>query len=378
MSAGPIIRIEEAGLGPDAQVRLVLSGLEEPDRLHRPWASSGAVIERVGDRMHATTTLEALSRAVGRAHGKEAAAAIAVRLHEAVAAWSGPPAAVPLPGGASLGTDSRPRVMGVVNVTPDSFSDGGSLYPDGHPDAAIAFGRDLIGQGADLLDVGGESTRPGAEPVDVETELDRVVPVVAGLARLAGDAVPISIDTTKARVAEAALGAGAGIVNDVSGADDPDLLGVVADHGAAYVLMHRRGTPADMAQRADYGDVVAEVYEFLAAGLERCVAAGIPLEAILLDPGLGFAKTAGHNLSLLRCLRQLRGLGRPVVVGASRKSFLGALLDAEVGDRVEGSLACAVSAVTCGAAVVRAHEVRATVRAITVAHAIAAAGHVDG
>lgn len=371
MSPTPVIRIEQAGLGPDAQVRLVLSGIEDPDRLHRPWASSGAVIERAGDRMHATTTVEALSRAVGRTMGADAAEDIAARLRDAVLAWAGPAPAVPLPGGGSLATDDRPLVMGVVNVTPDSFSDGGLRYPDGHPEASVAHGRTLVAEGADVLDVGGESTRPGAEPVDEAEELRRVVPVIEGLAD-AG--VPISVDTMKPAVAQAALSAGAQIVNDASGGGDEGLLKVVGDAGAAYVLMHTRGTPKDMAELADYDDVIAEVYEHLAAGIERCVAAGIDPDRIVVDPGLGFAKRAEHNLALLRALRQLRGLGRPVMMGASRKSFLGALLDgAGVDDRLEGSLACAAIAVTEGASVIRAHEVGATRRIVAVAHAIASA-----
>jgi dihydropteroate synthase len=368
-----VIRIEEAGLGPEAQVRLVLSGLDEPERLHRPWASSGAAIERQGDRMHATTTPEALVRAVGRTMGGEEAQRVAEQLRSAIAAWGGRAPDVPLPRGV-LPTSGRPLVMGVVNVTPDSFSDGGALYPDGHPEAAVAHARDLVAQGADLLDVGGESTRPGADPVPADEELDRVLPVLEGLA---GVGVPLSIDTAKAEVAEAAVAAGAVLVNDVSGAADDALLRVVADTGAAYVLMHTRGTPQDMAGQASYDDVLAEVYEFLAAGLDRCAAAGIDPARVLVDPGIGFAKTAEHNLALLHGLRQLRGLGRPVLVGASRKSFLGALLDAEVDDRLEGSLACAVAAVGAGAAVVRVHEVAETARALRVAHAIAL-GRVPG
>jgi dihydropteroate synthase len=371
MTAVPIIRIEEAGLGPEAQVRLVLSGLDDLDRLHRPWASSGATIERLGDRMRATTTVEALTRAVGRTMGKAAAAELDGVLHDAVRAWNAPAPALVLPGRPPLPTDERPLVMGVVNVTPDSFSDGGALYPDGHPDAAIAFGRRLIAEGADILDIGGESTRPGAAPVDEAEEIRRVVPVVEALSELD---VPISIDTSKAKVAEAALRAGAVIVNDVSGAIDPELLGLVADADAGYVLMHTRGTPQEMAQLASYDDVVAEVYEHLATGLQRCEQAGIAADRVVVDPGLGFAKTAEHNLALLACLRQLRGLGRPVMVGASRKSFLGALLGTDdPADRLEASLACAASAVGGGAAIVRAHDVKETVRAVRVAAAISSA-----
>jgi dihydropteroate synthase len=371
MPATPVIRIEEAGLGPDAQVRLVLSGIDDPARLHRPWASSGAVIERIDDRMHATTTVEALSRAVGRTMGAEAAQDIAARLRDAVLAWAGAAPAVPLPGGGALATDGVPLVMGVVNVTPDSFSDGGLRFPDGHPDASIAHGRALVAEGAGILDIGGESSRPGADPVSEADELARVIPVIEGLA---DGGVPISVDTGKPAVAVAALDAGATIVNDAWGGFDDELLEVVGAAGAAYVLMHTRGTPQDMADRAQYADVVADVYEHLAAGIERCVDAGIAEDRIIVDPGLGFAKRAEHNLVLLRSLRQLRGLGRPVLMGASRKSFLGALLDTPVDDRIEGSLACAAIAVMEGASVIRAHEVKATRRVVTVARAIATGG----
>lgn len=368
MSAHPLVRIEDAGLGADAQVRLVLSGIPEPDDLVRAWASSGATIERAGDRLRATTTVEALARAVGRTLGPEVAASFDGVLRGAVAGWRRPAPAVGLPDGTTLACDAGPLVMGVVNVTPDSFSDGGAIYPDGHPDAAIALGRSLVDQGADLLDVGGESTRPGAEPVDAGEERDRVLPVLEGLA---GAGVPLSVDTAKADVAKEALAAGATIVNDVSGGRDPDLLGAAADAGAAYVLMHTRGTPRDMQQHTDYDDVVAEVFEFLADGLQRCVDAGIAAERVLVDPGIGFAKTAEQNLRLLRDLRQLRSLGRPVLVGASRKSFIGAVTDApDPADRLEGSLACAVLATAAGAAVVRVHDVAATVRAVRVARAI--------
>jgi dihydropteroate synthase len=371
MSAAPVIRIVEAGLGPDAQVRLVLSGLEDLDRLHRPWASSGATIERMGERMRATTTVEALTRAVGRTLGKDAAGEMDRILRDAVAAWASPAPAIALPDGASLATDERPLVMGVVNVTPDSFSDGGALYPDGHPESAVAFATQLVEQGADILDVGGESTRPGAEPVEESEEIRRAIPVIEALAGLD---VPISIDTSKAKVADAALSAGAAIVNDVSGGADPDLLDVVAGADAAYVLMHTRGTPQEMAKLAEYDDVVAEVYEFLAGGLQRCEAAGIDLQRTIVDPGLGFAKTSAHNLELLAGLRQLRSLGRPVMVGASRKSFLGVVLDTDdPGERLEASLACAVSAVGAGAAIIRAHDIVETARAVRVAAAISTA-----
>jgi len=244
--------------------------------------------------------------------------------------------------------------MGVVNVTPDSFSDGGRFLA---PEAAIAHGRALVEAGADLLDIGGESSRPGAEPVPAEVELARVLPVIAGLARHV--AVPLGVDTTKAAVARAALAAGASLVNDISALRfDPALAGVVAEAGAAVVLMHMRGTPRDMQQgEIVYADVVAEVRAFLAEALARAEAAGIPRGRVLLDPGLGFGKTVEHNLALLGGLPALLELGAPLVVGPSRKAFLGALLGAEVGERQWGTAAAVAAAVLGGAHVVRVHEV---------------------
>lgn len=364
----PLVRVVEAGLGAGAHVRVVVSGISDPARLRATWASSGASVEDVGGRLHATTTVEALARAAGRSLQTEEAGAVDRSLREAVGAWLGPAPEVPLATGA-LPTGSRPLVMGVVNVTPDSFFDGGALYGAStpHPQTAVAHARRLLTEGADLLDVGGESSRPGADPVGEAEELARVVPV---LEELDGQA-PISIDTTKPAVARAAVDAGAVVVNDVSGASNPQLLDAVADSGAAYVLMHTRGKPKDMRSRAVYDDVVAEVYEFLAAGLRRCAEAGILRRSIMVDPGLGFAKTWEHNVALLRALRQFKGLGRPIVIGASRKSFLGELLgDAHVGERLEGSLACAAAAVDAGVSVIRAHDVAPTVRVARVAQVI--------
>jgi dihydropteroate synthase len=366
---GPLIRIVDASLGAEAQVRLVVSGVSDLDRLQRAWSSSGAALERVGDRVQATTTVQALARAAGRALDGTEAVALDKTLASAVAAWGAPSPDVPLPHGGALRCSVRPLVMGVVNVTPDSFADGGLLYPAGHPERAVEHGRALVAEGADVLDVGGESTRPGAAAVPVEEELARVVPVLEGLADVG---VPRSIDTTKPEVARSAVDAGATVVNDVSAARNPDMLAVVAERGVAYVLMHTRGTPGDMSQHATYGDVTAEVYEFIAAGLDRCVDAGIPPERILVDPGIGFAKTAHHSLTLLRAIRQLRGLGHAVLVGPSRKSFLGAVLgDVGPQERLEGSLACAALATEAGAGVVRVHDVGASVRAMRAAHAVA-------
>jgi dihydropteroate synthase len=241
--------------------------------------------------------------------------------------------------------------MGVLNVTPDSFSDGGR-WPD--PDAAIAHGLALVAEGADVVDVGGESTRPGAAEVPVEEELRRVLPVVDALA----GQVRVSIDTRKREVAEAALDAGATIVNDVSAS----LYEVAAVHGAGWVAMHMRGTPLTMQQEAQYDDVVSDVREFLLDRARLALAAGVT--ELWIDPGLGFAKTADHNLQLLARLDELVATGHPVLVGASRKSFIGRLTgDAPADDRLEGSLALAVWAMQKGASMVRVHDVRATVQA---------------
>ena len=261
----------------------------------------------------------------------------------------------------------EPAVMGIVNLTPDSFADGGTLYPEGHPEAGLAYAAGLLAEGAAVVDVGGESTRPGAIPVPAEEEARRVVPVVSGLA---AEGAIASVDTTKPEVARAAVAAGAQIVNDVGGGE-PGLLEVVAETGCAYVLMHSRGTPATMRDLTDYDDVVAEVTAFLAEGLERCVAAGIDLDRVAVDPGIGFAKTADQSVALLRAVPRLRGLGRPVLVGASRKSFLASLLDgAPVSDRLEGSLAVAAVAAADGAGILRVHDVAATVRAVRVGAAL--------
>src|SRR5947209_579595 len=241
--------------------------------------------------------------------------------------------------------------MGVLNVTPDSFSDGGRWLD---PDAAIAHGLALVAEGADVVDVGGESTRPGAAEVPVEEELGRVVPVVGALA----GHVRVSIDTRKREVAEAALDAGATIVNDVSAS----LYDVAAVHEAGWVAMHMRGTPLTMQQEAQYDDVVSEVREFLLHRVSLALAAGV--REVWIDPGLGFAKTAEHNLTLLARLDELVAAGHPVLVGASRKSFIGRLTgDAPVDDRLAGSLALAVWAMEKGAAMVRVHDVQATVQA---------------
>ena len=253
-------------------------------------------------------------------------------------------------------------VMGIVNVTPDSFSDGGRFLD---PDAAIAHGLALVQQGADLLDVGGESTRPGADPVDDAEELRRVLPVIETLAATAG--VPISVDTTKASVADAALAAGARLVNDVSAARfDPDLLDVVAERGAGYVAVHMQGEPRTMQDAPRYNDVVREVGDFLAERADVARAAGIADAALALDPGIGFGKTPAHNLELLAKLDALVArFDPPLVVGASRKRFLGALVGNDtVERRDDGTLATTVWTIGLGARVIRVHDVRGTARAV--------------
>lgn len=257
--------------------------------------------------------------------------------------------------------------MAILNITPDSFSDGG-IFLD--PRIAIAHGRAAIEAGADLLDVGGESTRPGSEPVSEAEELARVLPVIEGLAPLG---VPISIDTRRATVARGALAAGAAIVNDVSGLrHDPELARVAAESGAGLILMHSRGTPKDMHVNPRYDDLLGEMAEELQLSVQVAEAAGVPAERIVLDPGLGFAKTADHNLEILKRLPELARLGRPLLVGASRKSFIGRILDRPVDDRLEGSLAAAVCAALGGASIVRVHDVGPTRRALRVADAIRA------
>ncbi len=292
----PVVRVVEAGLGPAGQVSLVVSGLADSDRLRGAWASSGATVERQGEgRLFATSTVDALVRAAGRALPEAQGRALEAAARRAVAAWTTPSSSLSV--GSEVLDLSAPMVMGVLNVTPDSFADGGRLYPDDHPAAAIAAGQRLCAQGAGIVDVGGESTRPGSQPVGLEEELRRTLPVVL---RLAADGRRVSIDTTKPEVARRAVEAGAVLVNDVSGGRDPALLDVVADTGVGYVLMHTRGTPADMGARTDYGDVVAEVYEFLAEGIARC----------RRDRGGAHRRRPGHRL------RQVRAAEHRVAAGA--------------------------------------------------------------
>ncbi len=259
---------------------------------------------------------------------------------------------------------ARPLVMGIVNVTPDSFSDGGSHASAA---AAIAHARKLFDDGADILDIGGESTRPGAAPVSEQEELERVLPVIE---RLRGIAIPISVDTLKPEVMRAALAAGASMVNDVNALQAPAALDAVARSDAAVCLMHKQGTPQNMQQQPYYQDVVGEVKAFLHERILKVEAAGIARSRIVVDPGFGFGKTLAHNLDLLRGLEVFHTLGVPVLAGLSRKSMLGAITGREVGDRVAASVAAALLAVQRGAAVVRVHDVRETVDALRVWQAV--------
>jgi dihydropteroate synthase len=263
---------------------------------------------------------------------------------------------------------SPPRVMGVVNVTPDSFSDGG-LFLD--PERAIEHGRELADGGAAILDIGGESTRPGADAVAAEEELARTEPVVRALCDADAPGVEVSIDTSKALVAAAALDAGAAIVNDVTALrGDPDLAGLCAERGCDVVLMHMLGHPRTMQDNPTYGDVVEDVRAFLAERIEAAVATGIAEERVWIDPGIGFGKTVEHNLELLRGLGRIAELGRPVVVGTSRKRFLGSLTGRDVGQRLGGTIASNVLALAAGADVFRVHDVREARDALAVAEVI--------
>ncbi len=257
--------------------------------------------------------------------------------------------------------------MGVVNVTPDSFSDGGQFFETG---AAVAHALKLVAQGAEILDIGGESTRPGAAPVGEAEELRRVIPVIEQLAPQVN--VPISIDTTKAAVAKAALAAGASIINDVSASRGNEALWkLVADFEAGYICMHATGVPAAMAENPVYEDVVREVNEFFQEQMGALLNhAGVVPDQVVLDVGIGFGKLPEHNLQLLANLRNFTRLRRPLLVGVSRKSFLGKLSGAEVNERLPASLACATLAVEAGAQVIRTHDVAETVQAVRLTEAL--------
>jgi dihydropteroate synthase len=259
---------------------------------------------------------------------------------------------------------TSPRIMGIVNVTPDSFSDGGFYFK---PDAAIAHAEQLLEEGADILDIGGESTRPGAAPVGIQEELDRVIPVIEGLQ---GARALLSIDTRKPEVMRAALMRGVAMVNDIDALQNPQTLEIVAASGAAVCLMHKKGTPQTMQQAPQYENVVHEVKEFLRQRVDAAVAAGIDKSRIAIDPGFGFGKTLEHNLALLAHLREFHALGVPVLAGLSRKSMLGALTGQGPENRVNASVAAALIAVMNGANILRVHDAGAMRDALKIWNAV--------
>jgi dihydropteroate synthase len=368
--ARPTVRVEDASLVPaGGPARLALTGMPRAQEVADAVSSARGISHWVGDRLIVTAVPDRLVDAAGRVGGVELADLLREAVERGLSGWLDRRPELRSPGW-SLGPDDPPAVMGVLNVTPDSFSDG-NAYPDA--DSAIAAGRALAVAGADLVDVGGESTRPGADPVDLDTELARVLPVVAALAE---DGIPVSIDTTKAEVARQAVAAGAVVVNDVSaGRFDPDLLAAVAELDVAYVLMHMRGTPQTMQQEPRYDDVVGEVADFLAAGLTELEGVGVDPARVVIDPGIGFGKTLEHNLTLLARLREFTSFDRPVLVGASRKGFIGTLTGRDdPQERDAASVAVAAMAVDAGARIVRVHDVAGTRDAVVVARAIATAG----
>ena len=270
---------------------------------------------------------------------------------------------------------SRTRVMGVLNCTPDSFSDPGRFLD---PESARRRLHEMEEEGADWIDVGGESTRPGAELVDVEEEWRRISPVLLEAQRC-GCPLPISVDTTKAEIARRAADLGIAIINDVSALRfEPGLAKTIVSHGLALVLMHMRGEPRTMQDDPTYDDVMAEIRTFLVDAMSRCLAAGVSREQLLVDPGIGFGKTAEHNLEILRRLPEFASLGAPLLVGASRKRFLGTILGLSAEERLEGSRAAHAAAALGGAHVIRAHDVRATVRMVRVIDAIRLAPDAGG
>ena len=264
---------------------------------------------------------------------------------------------------------ARTQVMGIINVTPDSFSDGGRFVD---PEVAVSAGVDMAGDGADILDVGGESTRPGSDPVPVEVELDRVIPVIKRL--VAEVDLPVSVDTRRTAVARAALDVGAAIVNDVTSGSDPSMFEAVREARAGIVLMHMRGEPKTMQQLTDYGDVVAEVKGYLVERVMAATRAGIDADRLVVDPGLGFAKTEQQNYVLMRDIAAFLDVGRPVLVGPSRKSFIGKVLGTGVDERMEGTAGAVAWMTGRGAHIIRVHDVREMVRVVRVVDAIRRGG----
>lgn len=259
----------------------------------------------------------------------------------------------------------RTFVMGVLNTTPDSFSDGGMFL---NIDAAMEHAREMIAAGVDIIDIGGESSRPGADPVSAQDEIDRVLPVIERLTK--ATTIPISIDTYKPSVARIALDAGACIVNDISALRDPSMASLVAEAGVPVILMHMRGTPRDMQSSPRYDCVISEIISFLKDRIQTAINAGISPDQIIIDPGIGFGKTISHNLEIIRRLREFKALGSPIMIGTSRKSFIGKILDLPEEDRIEGTAATVAVAIVNGADIVRVHDVKQMVRIARMTDAI--------
>ncbi len=263
-------------------------------------------------------------------------------------------------GGKPLAVGRRPKIMGILNITPDSFFDGGKYSG---LESAIARAHQMVKEGADVIDVGGESSRPGSDPVEVKKEINRVVPVVSRLAKELD--VPISVDTTKSEVAWAALDAGAGMVNDISGLHwDLKLGELAARYGVPVVIMHTRGKPKTMQENIQYQSLISEIIRYLGEGVEAALASGVAEDQIIVDPGIGFGKTVAHNLTIINKLFELSVLGKPILLGASRKSFIGKVLGLEVGQRLEGTLATSIYGIIRGADILRVHDVKENVRVV--------------
>jgi dihydropteroate synthase len=268
--------------------------------------------------------------------------------------------------GRELDLGARTHVMGVLNVTPDSFSDGGHYF---EATRAIAHGIEMERDGADMIDIGGESTRPYSEPITANEEMDRVIPVIAALSKEVG--APISIDTCKARVAREALRAGASIINDISALRfDPEMASVAAEAKVPVILMHMKGTPGDMQKNPVYQDLIPEILDFLKEALDRCAAAGIERDLTVVDPGIGFGKTFDHNLQIIQGLSRFHALDRPVLLGPSNKAFIGHILNREPYERDTGSMAAIAAGVMNGAHIVRAHTVKKAVETVRIIDAV--------
>ncbi len=331
-----------------------LSSLDRPDIANKAWPLAGGPL--------AFAAYEVLRRAgAGSSDERQAIDTLLERLTSPRASFAG----------LDL---SSPRIMGVINVTPDSFSDGGDRFD---PGKAIDDGLAMREAGADLVDIGGESTRPGADPVPLDEELRRTIPVARSLAE---QGVLVSIDTRRAAVMKAALDAGAGVVNDITAlTGDEASLRLVAEAGAPVILMHMQGEPRTMQANPSYGDAPLDIYDFLADAVSRCEAAGIERSRIAVDPGIGFGKTARHNLELLHHLALFHGIGCPLLLGVSRKSFIGKLSRGEAPkDRLPGSLAAVLAGAQRGAQMFRVHDVAETVQALSLWEAIASAGRSSG